>query len=321
MNSVLPIYQYLDRLGAPVERFMHQAKLSPDLLNSPDTAIPLELVYHFVEIAIQREGLPHLGLTLGLETPLDALGYYGRVIQESRTVYEYLNKAIALQGLQHSSNWYWMSEHGDELRIYCRSTGNSVVGRYQAELLTLILTIKQLRKASNGTWSPTKLRLAQKGEKLPDIALFENTRISMGAGESYISLPRALLQRTFEFRDCKPAVVDDTPLQELPQGLPAALRQAMEVLLPVSNPNIEQVAEVTGQSVRTLERALAKQQLTFSGIKADTRMQLASEWLKDDALSIKHIAYTLGYLDPSNFTRAFRRRAGISPWAYRQQHT
>ena len=39
----------------------------------------------------------------------------------------------------------------------------------------------------------------------------------------------------------------------------------------------------------------------------------------DGQMSLTSIAYELGFLDPSSFTRAFRRWTNMSPTAYRRE--
>ncbi|MGV2479859.1 UNVERIFIED_CONTAM: helix-turn-helix domain-containing protein, partial [Salmonella enterica subsp. enterica serovar Weltevreden] len=47
--------------------------------------------------------------------------------------------------------------------------------------------------------------------------------------------------------------------------------------------------------------------------------ELACERLATSTLSITEIAYSLGFRDTANFTRAFRSRAGCSPRDYRDR--
>ncbi len=90
--GVLPFVAHLGRLGAPVERYLREARIPVALLERPDAALPLEQAYRFGEIACRSEGIAHLGVWVGLETSLGDLGPYGRALEDSLTVYEYLSQ-------------------------------------------------------------------------------------------------------------------------------------------------------------------------------------------------------------------------------------
>lgn len=82
-------------------------------------------------------------------------------------------------------------------------------------------------------------------------------------------------------------------------------------------PGLEEVAERLNVSSRTLRRQLSAEGVGFQGILDDVRHQRALELLQRSRLSIDEIAYRLGYSDPSNFGRAFRKWEGMSPTAWR----
>lgn len=50
------------------------------------------------------------------------------------------------------------------------------------------------------------------------------------------------------------------------------------------------------------------------------RMELAQEWLISDSLSIKEIAFRLGYDHCNNFIAAFQKRVGVPPGTFRATH-
>lgn len=50
------------------------------------------------------------------------------------------------------------------------------------------------------------------------------------------------------------------------------------------------------------------------------RMEAAASYLVNSTLSVKEIAWELGYANPFHFSRSFRRFAGISPRGYRLQY-
>ncbi len=50
------------------------------------------------------------------------------------------------------------------------------------------------------------------------------------------------------------------------------------------------------------------------------RMEVAASRLINSNLSVKEIAWELGYSNPFHFSRSFRRFAGMSPVEYRRQY-
>jgi AraC-like DNA-binding protein len=71
--------------------------------------------------------------------------------------------------------------------------------------------------------------------------------------------------------------------------------------------------------VRTLQRRIALEQQTFSGLLEQTRAEMAGDLLERPDRSVSEIAHDLGFTQQANFTRAFRRWAGGSPSQFRQQ--
>jgi AraC-like DNA-binding protein len=71
--------------------------------------------------------------------------------------------------------------------------------------------------------------------------------------------------------------------------------------------------------VRTLQRRLKKNGLTYKRVVDQARYQASADLLCDQHVKLIDIAYELGYSDQANFNRAFRRFVGISPGEYRLQ--
>ena len=81
---------------------------------------------------------------------------------------------------------------------------------------------------------------------------------------------------------------------------------------------ISQAADLAGVSVRTLQRKLAVEGLTFSELVEQVRTELSSELLKETDLSLNQISKELGYSTVSNFSRAFQHWSGKRPTEYRR---
>lgn len=85
-------------------------------------------------------------------------------------------------------------------------------------------------------------------------------------------------------------------------------------------PDLDAVARRLHLSTRTLKRRLQARGLGFQQLLDEARRRDAQRLLDDASLSIEKIAMRLGYNDPANFTRAFRRWTGSPPTAHRDAH-
>lgn len=84
-------------------------------------------------------------------------------------------------------------------------------------------------------------------------------------------------------------------------------------------PSQDEMAKLLNLSARTLNRYLQREGSSFRSLAAQVHHELACQRLLGGTQSVTEIAYSLGYTCTSNFTRAFRGRAGCSPTDFRQR--
>lgn len=82
-------------------------------------------------------------------------------------------------------------------------------------------------------------------------------------------------------------------------------------------PDLERMAERLHMSARTLRRRLQEEGTQYSALLDEARRRDALRLLGNETLDIQRVAELLGYADPANFTRAFRKWTGVTPTAYR----
>ena len=78
-----------------------------------------------------------------------------------------------------------------------------------------------------------------------------------------------------------------------------------------------EIAEKFNMSERSLYRKLNQENTSYKSIYDDVRKSLTQNYLTETNLSINHITKLLGFNDPSNFRRVFKRWFGMSPSQYR----
>lgn len=84
-------------------------------------------------------------------------------------------------------------------------------------------------------------------------------------------------------------------------------------------PKMPQIAAMLNVSARTYRRKLAAEDTSFQDLLDAARTEHATRHLREGRLPIASIAYHLGFTDPSNFRRAYRRWTGSTPSAVRRE--
>lgn len=87
-----------------------------------------------------------------------------------------------------------------------------------------------------------------------------------------------------------------------------------------SLPTLVEVAAHLHLAPRTLIRRLRHLGLTYQQIIDDFLRSRSAELLANEALKVKEVAAALGFNNPANFGKAFKRWHGLSPGEFRNRH-
>jgi AraC-like DNA-binding protein len=88
-------------------------------------------------------------------------------------------------------------------------------------------------------------------------------------------------------------------------------------LLPAGHVGEDAVASSLNLSLRSLQRKLLEEGTSYARLLEETRRDMARGYIENSSLSINEIAYLLGFSEPANFTRAFRRWYDVTPSSFR----
>jgi AraC family transcriptional regulator, regulatory protein of adaptative response / methylphosphotriester-DNA alkyltransferase methyltransferase len=82
--------------------------------------------------------------------------------------------------------------------------------------------------------------------------------------------------------------------------------------------SLDEIARRIASSRRQLQRAYAEiGRTTFRDHVTRVRMERAAELLATRRLTVRDVAFRVGYRQPAQFAKAFRRHHGLSPSDYR----
>lgn len=105
-------------------------------------------------------------------------------------------------------------------------------------------------------------------------------------------------------------------VMEIIESVERVLRQNLHAL-----PNFRTVARQLHMSERTLRRRLTECGVSFQSLLDGLRKNRALELLGNPQVSVEQVAFAVGFTDPHNFRRAFRRWTGSTPGALRADMT
>lgn len=80
---------------------------------------------------------------------------------------------------------------------------------------------------------------------------------------------------------------------------------------------LDDCARALYTSPRQLQRALADHGSTWRRLVLQTRMRVAAHRLAEGHWTVRRIARSVGYVEPGQFAKAFRRMYGVTPSEFR----
>ena len=313
----------LENMGSSPDRVVK--KLNIPLWHNLEShsMVPGSHFYTLVGQAARILGAEEFGYLIASYTPITALDDFSQQLGKSLTVYEAV-KTFNIRYEQMSSiDRFWSIEDGEGLWwLRKRIQAADPAACKQVELGALNYMIQTVRLGAGPNWVPENIYLeAGSLSSMNQLDEFCNAAIFKWQGYSGFLIPRSLLARSISADRSSTVTLNagklfsDSPSTEFS----VSLQQLVVSHLSFRNVFIEEIADGMGIGVRTLQRRLKKDGLTFKRIVDQARYQASKDLLCDSHVNLTDIAHSLGYSNQSNFIRAFRRFAGTTPGEFRLQ--
>lgn len=322
--ALVPHIRWLEARDRPVDAYLADAGVPGDPVGQRERPIPLRATFNFVREAAEREGMPDLGFRVMTEESLQLLGEYGRGILASATVEQALHRAERTMP-------YFCTHERLELRGRRgarRVTVNFGIdvdqaALHQGQLMTAGYFCSLLSAARPKAPPVSRIQMtphprhgfdAMPAELRPMLAESADSTMSVQLEESVLALP--LLHGVTRLHPADPA--GDWPNLRLQAEFLFCARMLVEGMVEDGAVHVERLAIAAGMSVRTLQRRLAAEGITFSGLVDAARRKAALKAIAEPGTAIAEVANAVGYASPSALTRAVRRWMGQPPRALRK---
>ena len=323
---VLLLAKAIDSYGCDSEELFFRAGLNYSRLRDPLARFPHASVSKLWPIAVESTQDPAFGLTVASfwhPTTLHALGYSWLASNNLAEAFDCAARYTrivntAAQGVIN------VEASADSYRVifntvkFNQEPADAAVDAAMAMFLIMCRAAYGSNfKLQRATWqhdAPSSL------ERFDD--LFQ-APVSFSQAENALWIDPEIVQEPLATANPELVRINDRIvtdyLAQLDQGdLGMRVKSKLIEHLPGGHISEADIASSIHVSQRSLQRKLKEQGMSFSQLVESTRRELGLQYVRDPQYSFNEVAFLLGFTEPANFSRAFKRWYDKSPSQFRQ---
>lgn len=325
---LLALLAYAGERGVAAQRLCELAGIEYKSLFKKNTrAVTAEQTNSLWKNAAHLTMDPLFGFHFGESMQLAALGIIGQIVQTSSTVGEALSNAGSLTHL--ITDMFQIRLHHGKSNFKVIFTADEKKAakfawtyRHTNDFL-VVFTLHELAGLTIERLQPLRARFAYTISESYEYSRVLRCEVSGKVGETWLEFPNTILNTevlsaNYELQN---HLLNQVTLLTNSNEADGSLHKKVYNYL-LSNSflyslTLEAVASNFNMSVRSLQRKLKNEGITFLEIVDAVRMALATTYLRSGNYPVKDIAFALGYNEQTAFVRAFKRWTGKTPVAYK----
>jgi AraC-like DNA-binding protein len=321
-GALMALPRLLGEFGVDANRLLAEFGLEPAYFEDPENKIALATMGQLLARCADAAACPHFGLLVGQRADASNLGTVGFLLQSAPDVRSALAGFSAHFRLHNPSAVVSFAERDAYVAMSFRMLPRQIEGSEHILDGAMAVMYNVLRKICGPSWLPAQVRLArfQPHDVTPYRRFFHSTLI-FDEHETAILFIRDWLDRTPPGADPLLHRMMLRWVERLEahteKGTAGQVCQLLPALIAVDHASLEAMAQRMRMKPRTLNRRLAGEGTSFVHLLDETRQAMACQLLESTQMAAFQIGESLGYSNPSAFTRAFRRWKGVGPSQWR----
>ncbi|MEJ1934157.1 AraC family transcriptional regulator [Nostoc sp. NIES-2111] len=301
-------------------RVLRKAGVPASLVAAPHAMIPLQAMYALFEEGARATGDELLGLRVGAAMHPADFGIWVRYAVAARTIREMVGRLVrTLDYHQPGAALSMVERDGTAVLRYHAAEPRGAGRTFHADhVLDPMLTA--LRVFAGPGWKPRAFHLPYTRpvhwrrieEALGAPVVFGSSGAGLEFTSSVLDIPAAQPRPRVTMADVRRAMAPRRP------GTTAGAVASLVTFSPEGDgASLSTIAGLLGVSARALQIELQREGTSFREVVARMRLAEARCLLRETAMSVSDIAWTLGYSELPHFTRAFTKGAGVAPSVFR----
>lgn len=309
-------------LGGNADQALRRAGLRPAIVRQPDQLIGAGVAAQLLEDAAEATQCDTFGLRMAESRQLSHFGMVSLLLLHQPTLRQSLATLIAYSHMLNEALAIQMEDAGG--MVILREDIVATRPVRQSVDLAIGVLYRTCAALLHERWRPRRVCFSHVAPRDLTVHLrlfdcpveFDAEFNGIVCKAADLDVPNLLADPTL-VRYVQTVV--DTQISARDAGTAQQVRRAIYLLLPSGRATCAGVALGLGRSMRTLQRALDAEGLSFTALLDQVRHDLAQRYLANPHYGIGQVATMLGYGSHSAFTRWFSAEFGCAPQAWRNK--
>ena len=328
--SVPAVKQYLQlaqEQQLDVDAICQQVGLEQSLLLDNSNHIPGVLFQQLIAALISHSSDELFGLHTAKHVQPGSYSVLGYISMNCENLGQAIEKIQPFEKLVGDMGVTTFEPLGDKVKIrwHCQFTDPDVKRHMIDNCLASWLTFARYLVSQES--NPSELLLSRKAPELSQQKEYQslfNCPIQFGQSENAIIFDKALLALPLNKGDKQLLSTLESHAQAIISNLSTEVDFATQLSKVIAQSlqtgrfHQQDIANSFDISVKTLQRRLTAEGVTYQNILDNTRLNLAKEYLSSNDLSMNQISAELGFKEPSSFYRWFNKLTQQAPGEFRK---
>ncbi len=309
----------LGTYGVDSVRLFTSAGLEADAHQGNDQRVMAVAMQKVWRMAVSETGDEAFGLTFADQLHPAAIQGLGFTCVVSNTLYDVFLRLVRYYRIISSAGEIVLEEQNDQLRLLYRIPGKRGAAAPASLDAALAFFLQLCRLTQSDSFNPilVELQRPRPSDTQPFDDYFRCT-IQYDRDENALTFDRHGLNQPLPMANPELARANDQVIIDYLKrhdhgDIINRVRSVIIDSLPSGAPSQESVALSLNASSRTLQRRLKANGQTFSELLDSIRNELAQQYLAVPNRSVGEVAYLLGFSEPGNFARSFKKWTGKTP--------